>query len=286
MQELVGQQLGKYDLAMWLGEGAHVHAFLARETGKPDAPNVVIKVLKSDLKETPEFLERFEREAEAALRLDHPNLVKILEYAKQADRLYLVEEFLHGGSLRDIFAKEPGKPLSMEQTTHTLDQIASVLDYAHAQGIIHHDMKPENILYDSEGNAHLSDLGITKNIDPNAALTREELEFGNPFYMSPEEWERKPADWRTDIYALGIIVYQMLAGELPFNKTFATSVMYMHLMHMMTKPTPLTKLRPDLSPSLEKAINKAIEKDRTKRYNKVQEFAEAFHAALTSPVTK
>ena len=281
MQELVGQQLGRYEILQWLGDGAHVHAFLARETGQTDT-TVVIKVLKAKLAHTPEFLERFEREAQAALNLDHPNMVKVLEYHQQGDVLYLVEEFLPGGSLRDIFAREPGKPLPMDRVTHTLDGMASVLDYAHGKGIVHHDLKPENVLYDAAGNAHLSDLGITKQIDPDAALTRAELEFGNPFYMSPEEWERKPADWRTDIYALGIIIYQMITGQLPFNKTFASSMMYMHLMHIMTMPTPLTALRPDLPVAVEKAVGKAIEKDKTKRYNTAGEFAAAFHAALST----
>ena len=278
MIDLIGQRLGKYEVLQWLGDGAHVHAYLGRENGTEH--NVVIKILKSKLAHTKEFVERFKREAQAAVNLDHPNVAKVLEYHQDGSTLYLIEEFLAGGSLRDIFYNEPGKPLPIEKVNLTVQQMTSVLDYAHQQGIVHGDMKPENVLYDAQGNAHLSDLGITKTIDPNAPLTKEDLEFGNPFYMSPEEWQGKPADLRVDIYGLGIITFQMLTGQLPFNKAFATSVMYMHLLHMTTKPTSLVSLRPDLPVSLDHVIAKAIEKDREKRWQTAGEFGAAYAAAL------
>jgi eukaryotic-like serine/threonine-protein kinase len=278
MLELVGQQLGGYELLKWLGEGAHVNAYLAREESTNQL--VVIKILKSQLAETGEFLDRFHMEAQAALELNHPNLVKVIAYNQQDDILYLVEEVMEKGSLLDIFNQNPGQPLPLDVVTRTVEQIGAVLDYAHGQGIIHRDVKPENILFDANGNAHLSDLGITKTMNPEAARTRSDLEFGNPNYMSPEAWQGKPADARTDIYALGIIVYEMLTGQLPFNSTMSMGLAYVHLMHLMARPTALTKLRPDLSPKLESVVEKAIEKDPNKRYQSAGEFAAQFKSAL------
>jgi eukaryotic-like serine/threonine-protein kinase len=278
MEELVGQQIGQHEILRWLGEGAHVHAYLARNNDTGDM--VVIKVLKSGLADTSEFLERFNQEAEAALDLDHPNMVKVLDYSQDGGTLYLVEEVMANGSLRDIFEREPDKPLPLDVVTRTVEQIASVLDYAHAKGIIHRDLKPENILYDSNGNAHLSDLGITKTINPEAARTRSDLEFGNPNYMSPEAWQGKKADTRTDVYAFAVIVYEMLTAKLPFHTEMKSSLLYVHLMHLMSKPTPLHQLRPDLPRELDTVMDRALEKEPENRYASAGEFAAAFKAAL------
>ncbi|MFN8418614.1 MAG: serine/threonine-protein kinase [Anaerolineae bacterium] len=241
--ELVGRKLGIYTLTLWLGEGAHVDAFLAkkRNSKKP----LVIKVLKDNLARTEEYFARFDQEAQAALELSHPNIVKVLDYKREGDILYLVEEFMAGGSLMDIFASKPG-PLLLEHATKILKDIAAALDYAHERGIIHRDLKPENILFAEDGHAALSDLGITKTLNPQAARSKHDLEFGNPKYMSPEEWQGKIADPRTDIYALGVILFEMLTGQLPFASGMGESFVYVHLMHMMSTPLTLRELRPDL----------------------------------------
>ncbi len=277
MIELIGQRLGDYEILHWLGDGAHVHAFLAQKM--PAEEKVVIKVLKSSLARTEEFLKRFEREAQAAIALEHPNMVKVLDYREEDNALFLVEEFLPGGSLRDIFSERPG-PLPLDRITRTLDDISSVLDYAHQRGIVHRDLKPENVLYDAAGNAHLTDLGITKSVDPDEIRSRSDIQFGNPNYMAPEAWQGIPADARTDIYALGIILYQMLTGDMPFNTAFTSSVVYLHLMHLTSQPKSLRALRPDLPPAVESAVFKALEKDRAKRYATAGELAAAFRAAL------
>jgi eukaryotic-like serine/threonine-protein kinase len=277
MIELIGNQLGDYEILQWLGDGAHVHAFLAHKVGSEG--KVVIKVLKASLAHTEQFLTRFEQEAQAAMALDHPNIVKILDYCEDGETLFLVEEFLPGGSLRDIFERKPG-PLPLDRVARTLDDIGSVLDYAHQRGIVHRDLKPENVLYDADGSAHLTDLGITKSLDPNEIRSRSDIEFGNPNYLSPEAWQGKPADPRTDIYALGIIAFQMLTGQLPFNTAFTSSVVYLHLMHLTSKPKSLRSLRPELSPAVEAVIAKAIEKDPANRFETAGELAAAFRAAL------
>ena len=280
MQDLVGKKLGTYELTLYLGEGAHVHAFLAkkRNAKKP----VVIKVLKDSLAHSEEYFERFDKEAQAAKALVHPNIVKVLDYKHEGDLWYLVEEFKAGGSLMDIFVKKE-VPLPIERVVKTLDDIAAALDYAHERGIIHRDLKPENVLFDADGNAAVSDLGITKTVNPQAARSKHDLEFGNPKYMSPEEWKGKTADARTDIYALGVILFEMLTGQLPFTPVMGDSFVYVHLMHMMSTPLTLRELRPDLPLSVDPVIARAIEKDADERYATAGELAHDFKEALDKP---
>ncbi len=279
--ELVGQTLGDYKIETWLGEGAHVHAFMAHhvETGQ----RVAIKVLKSSYAATPELLQRFEREAKAVVGLDHPHLVKVYSYARQRDIFYLVEQFFHGGSLLDRLKANPG-PMPLDFVLRTLEDIAAGLDFAHAQGLIHRDIKPENVLYTAEGRAALSDLGITKTKNAEHARSKAGLEQGNPLYMAPEEWQGREPDARTDIYALGVLLFEMLTGELPFERP--TSLMFVHLQHLMTSPKSLMEIRRDLPPALEPVLAKAMEKDRDLRYNSAGELAAAFREALTAPAAR
>ncbi|MCS6870179.1 MAG: serine/threonine-protein kinase [Anaerolineae bacterium] len=278
LHTLEGQQIGQYKLLAWLGEGAHVHAYLARSTETGEYR--VLKLLKSNLTSSQETLARFYREAQAALDLDHPNVVKVFGYDREGDLLYLVEEFYEGGSLMDRMKAHPG-PQPLDLIVRTLEDIAAALDFAHERGIIHRDLKPENILYDREGRAALSDLGVTKYADEAEARSRQGLLFGNPNYMSPEEWQGRPIDARTDIYALGIILFEMLTGELPFELTNTNSVMFVHLAHLMAVPRSVLQLRPDLPPAVEAVVNKAIEKDPERRYQTASQLAADFKAALT-----
>ncbi len=286
LQALEGQQFGQYKLMAWLGEGAHVHAYLARAGDSGEYR--VIKVLKSNLTGNEEALARFHQEAEAALRLDHPNVVKVYSYDREGDLLYLVEEFCEGGSLMDKLKANP-EPLPLTFVVRTLEDIAAALDFAHERGIIHRDLKPENILYDAQGKAALSDLGVTKYANETEARSREGLVFGNPGYMSPEEWQGKAIDARTDVYALGIILFEMLTGQLPFEPSKTGSMMFVHLLHLMASPISVLELRQDLPPSVEPVISKAFEKDPDLRYQSAGELAAAFKAALdakTAPAPK
>jgi len=277
MLDLVGQHLGEFEIVAYLGEGAHVHAYWGKQPSKNR--DVVIKILKSSLARTQDFVERFKREAQAAVELNHPNVVQVYEYHQEGDLLYIVEAFLTGGSLWDIFRKTPGA-LPIDKTLHTMQDIAAGLDFAHARGMVHGDIKPENVLYDSDGHAMLSDLGITKDIDQKAARTRDGLAFGNPGYMSPEEWRGEPADARTDIYAVGILLFEMLTGQLPFDNVFTGSLAYTHLMHLVTKPIDLSTLRPDLPSTVGDVIHKAMEKERENRYSTVKAMVDDFKLAL------
>lgn len=277
LHTLEGQQIGQYKLLAWLGEGAHVHAYLARSAESGEYR--VLKLLKSNLTGSQETLARFYHEAQAALTLEHPNVVKVFGYDREGDLLYLVEEFYEGGSLMDRLKAHPG-PQPLDFVLRTLEDIASALDFAHQRGIVHRDLKPENILYDREGRAALSDLGVTKYANEAEARSHEGLLFGNPAYMSPEEWQGRPTDARTDIYALGVILFEMLSGQLPFEPKKTNSIMYVHLLHLMATPISILQLRPDLPPAVEAVINKALEKDPEQRYQSAGELVAAFKAAL------
>jgi serine/threonine-protein kinase len=185
-------------------------------------------------------------------------------------------ELLTGGSLAKLIANEP---MGFKQVSRILDQVASALDYAHAKGVIHRDLKPENILLDEAGNVFLCDFGLAKLMSAPKAMTQSGILVGTPSYMAPEQWQSHPLDARTDVYALGVMLYEVLCGRLPFNADSVLSIMYMHV----HEPPPLPQsVRPDIPFAVNEVLLKALEKDPNKRYQSAGQFAAAFKAALMS----
>ncbi|HLY26417.1 MAG TPA: serine/threonine-protein kinase, partial [Aggregatilineales bacterium] len=272
MSNLIGQRVGQYEIIALLGKGGMAVVYRARQSSI--GRDVAIKVIKPDLAETEEFEKRFQREAEAIASLSHPFILKVFDYGQQGDQVYLVTELLKGGSLADAIRKEP---LSPESAGRTLDQIASALDYAHERGIIHRDLKPANVLLDEKGNAHLTDFGIAKILSENNTLTQSGAAIGTPAYMSPEQWQGTALDARADVYALGVVLFEMLTGKLPFQADTAYSMMHLHV----NEPIPsIRQVRPDLPAAVETIINKALAKNREERFASAGELAAAYHAAL------
>src|SRR4051812_7400145 len=148
--------------------------------------DVALKVIKPDLAETSGFIQRFKREAETVATLSHPHILKLFDYGEQDGIVYLVMELLTGGSLGDLIRQGP---LSMQEASRFLDHIAAALDYAHRRGVIHRDLKPQNVLLDEDRNAFLSDFGIAKLLDENTMLTQSGASIGTPAYMAPEQWQ-------------------------------------------------------------------------------------------------
>jgi serine/threonine-protein kinase len=235
--------------------------------------DVAIKVIRPDLAETSEFLNRFRREAQLVASLSHPFILKVFDYGEHDDLFYLIMELLPGGSLADLLARET---LQLPNAIRMLEQVSSALDYAHQKGIIHRDLKPQNVLLDAQGNALLTDFGVAKILSDVSAMTRTGLAMGTPAYMAPEQWQAQPLDARTDVYALGIMTYEMLVGTLPFKADTPYSMMHMHINEM---PTPLRTLRSDLPASLERVIRTALSKDAKQRYASAGEFASAIKSA-------
>lgn len=276
MADLIGQRLGQYEILAQIGSGGMAMVYRARQASMKR--DVAIKVIEPRIAQTPEFVRRFEREAQTIAALSHLHILKVFDYGAEGDLVYLVMELLNGGSLTDLIRKGP---LPVDRATQLLDQIASALDYAHRRGIIHRDLKPQNVLLDEEGNAFLTDFGIAKILNETSALTQPGLALGTPLYMSPEQWLAKPIDARADLYALGIMLFEMLSGKVPFNADTPYGMMHLHVTVM---PPSIHQLRPEIPASIDAVLNKALAKDREQRFQSANELAIAFKSALSGIV--
>ncbi len=211
------RQLGSYELIRRLGEGGMARVYLARDVRL--GREVALKVLEPQLAERPGFRERFLREARVAASLDHPHIVPLYDFGESDSLLYLVMPYVSGGSLQDILKRAP---LPVGEVVAYGSQIADALDYAHQRKVVHRDVKPANMLVHSDGRLMLSDFGLAKVLDksrPNVSRGRPDA--GTPEYMAPEQIEGQ-TDERSDIYALGVVLYLLLTGHLPFTGPSST----------------------------------------------------------------
>ena len=176
--------------------------------------DVAVKVIKPELVDNPEFIRRFEIEAQLVARLEHLHIVPLHDYWRDADGAYLVMRLLGGGNLKDALSDGS---FTVSQTVKVAQEIGGALAAAHASGVVHRDIKPANVLLDDAGNTYLSDFGIAKDLGSDARVTRSGQALGSPAYMAPEQLRAEPPSAQTDIYALGLLVYEMLAGSHPFD---------------------------------------------------------------------
>lgn len=276
MNDLIGREIGQYKITALLGFGTSASVYLAQQTTAFDR-SVAIKVLRTELINQNDFAQRLELEARTIASLRHTHILRLIEYITVGNLVCLVTDYLPGGSLESLIAKEP---LPVEKVDHIAAQIASALDYAHNQGIIHRDLKPQNVLLDEAGNAVLSDFGIAKLLSGGTNLTQTGAIIGTPSYMSPEQWKGLPLDRRCDIYAFGCVVFEMLTGVLPFRADSASSMMYKHLTE---RPSPIETLRAELPMAVNIALLRAMAKDPDDRYATAGEFYRALREALFSP---
>lgn len=284
--ELIGQALGTCTLQRLLGRGGMGAVYLARQS-RPRR-TVAVKVLMPGVfmehQTSGEFLTRFRREADAVAALDHINIMPIYEYGEQDSLAYLVMPYVTGGTLRQVLEQRP--ILSLSETLTIVDQAASALDSAHEQGIVHRDLKPGNMMFHADGRLLLADFGLAKTIkearesegNGHTALTSAGTIVGTPEYLSPEQGTGKDVDSRTDIYSLGIVIFQMLAGRVPFQGPSPVAVA---IKHALEEPPSLTSFNPDISPGIEAVVRKAIAKNPNDRYSSAGELARALrHAAM------
>ena len=283
--ELLGQVLGKCTLQHLLGQGGMGVVYLARQSRprRTVAVKVLVPGMHTDPRARAEFLVRFRREADAIAALDHINIMPIYEYGEQEEMAYLVMPFVTGGTLRTLLGKKG--ILSLPEVIPIVEQAAAALDCAHAQGIVHRDLKPANILFHADGRILLADFGLAKVVRGNedssssdslSTLTSAGTIIGTPEYLSPEQSTGQPIGPYTDIYALGIVVYQMLSGHVPFT---GASPVAIALKHTMETPPPLLPLNPALPPEVEAVVMKAIAKLPEERFTSAGEFAQALYAA-------
>ena len=268
--KLRGESLRGYRLLEKVGEGAFGVVYRAIQ---PQVEReVAVKSIHAELANQPDFVRRFEREAQLVARLEHPQVVPLYDYWREPDAAYLIMRYLRGGSLEDLL--EDG-PLELERAASVLDQMSAALAAAHRLGVVHRDVKPGNVLLDEEGNAYLSDFGIA--LETGAPeQTAGTMIRGTPAYLSPEQIRLEQTTPRSDIYALGIVLYEMLTAKHPFPGTSLNVLLDQHLHH----PIPSVRdARPEIPPAVDAAIGRATAKDPEARFPEVMELAAAFRAA-------
>jgi predicted Ser/Thr protein kinase len=261
LRETLRVALGRqYEVTRLLGRGGMGAVYLGRETALER--DVAIKVLPPDLSMNRDGRERFRREARTAARLSHPNIVPLHTFGDVDGTLFFVMGYVPGESLAARLQRE-GR-IEDEETRRILLEIADALEYAHGLGIIHRDIKPDNVLLDSEtGRALLTDFGVAKTLGGGQTMTSKGSLLGTPHYMSPEQAQgMSDVDHRSDLYSLGVMGYAMLAGRVPFEGTTTSEVL---VQHITREPVPLKTLVPDVEPELAMAITRCLLKDRTQR---------------------
>ncbi|MGD8857022.1 MAG: protein kinase, partial [Chloroflexota bacterium] len=265
-----------YDLKDEIGEGAY--GSIRRAVQPAIGREVAVKVIRRKYASDPEFIRRFEAEAQTVARLEHPHIVPLYDYWRDPDGAYLVMRYLRGGSL--LSALQAG-PWDVQKTANMLDQLAAALSTAHRQGVVHRDIKPANILLDESGNAYLTDFGIAKDLTGEVQLTAEGAVIGTPDYISPEQILSQDASPQTDIYSLGAVIYETLTGEKPFPDSSVANLIYKHL----NDPVPqVATARPGVPPQVDVVIQRATAKNPTDRYADALEMAEAFRQAASGGI--
>jgi serine/threonine protein kinase len=271
MDTWIGQQLGPYELQSKLGAGGMgvVYRAVHQRLGQARA----IKVLPVAYANDELFLQRFEREAKLASELRHPNIVMIFDIAEEKGVNYIVMELLDGRSLHDVI-RDDG-PLPVERAIAMLGQLAEALDFAHQRGVVHRDVKPGNALIGAQDHVTLVDFGIARAAE-GTRLTEANSRVGTAEYMAPETISEGESGPGTDLYALGVIAYEMLTGRVPFTGVNSQTIMYAQI---HTPPPAPRTLRTDLPPAIEQVLLRQLDKDRTRRYPTAQAFVRALYNA-------
>jgi serine/threonine-protein kinase len=274
---LIGQTLGAYRITGQIGLGGMAIVYKAYDPALDR--NVAIKVLPQYFAHDPDFSTRFEREARAVARLDHPNILPIYGFGQEHGLSYIVMRYVETGTLKDLLSA----PVDLTTTAHILSQVGYALDYAHQRGIIHRDVKPGNVLL-AEGNwALLSDFGLARMVEGSVQITKSGVGVGTPAYMSPEQGQGLKVDARSDIYSLGVVLYEMTTSRVPYEAETPMAVVLQHI----TAPLPLPRhVNPSVPEAVERVILKAMAKDPESRYQTAAEMTRAMVNATEAPATQ
>jgi tRNA A-37 threonylcarbamoyl transferase component Bud32 len=271
MGGLIGKTLGKCQIVEEIGHGGMAVIYKAYQESLDR--HVAIKVLLME-HALPDFVERFSREARAVARLSHPNILPIYDFGHEEGLSYIVMKYAPAGTLKGRM----GKPMALEEAARFVSQIAAALDHAHARGVLHRDVKPGNVLLDEGDWVLLADFGLAKLLmSGSVQLTASGVGVGTPAYMSPEQVQGIEVDARTDVYSLGVLLYEMVTGDVPFKADTPMAVALKHI----TDPLPsLHSIKPDLPLAVERVVVKAMAKGREERYQSAGEMAQALLQAL------
>ncbi|HET7522114.1 MAG TPA: Stk1 family PASTA domain-containing Ser/Thr kinase [Bacillales bacterium] len=271
---MLGKRINdRYELLSVVGGGGMAVVYKARDLILDRI--VAVKVLRSEFSDDDEFIRRFRREARSVASLSHPNIVNIYDIGDDTnDVYYIVMEYVEGETLKQLIKREA--PLPLGQALHMMDQITAAISHAHDQHIVHRDIKPHNILIDENGHVKVTDFGIAVAMT-SATITHTNSVMGSAHYFSPEQARGGYADTKSDIYSLGIVLFEMLTGELPFSGTSPVSVALKHLQENIPDPR---QLNPAIPQSVENIILKALSKDPVHRYGKVEDMQRDLRTAL------
>lgn len=276
MANLVGRTLGKYRLVARLGRGGMAEVYKAYQPGLDRY--VGIKVLHGHLVDDEDFINRFEREALATGKLRHPNIVQAVDFDRDGDTYFLAMEFIDGPTLKDEMKARlaVNRPFTLKEISRIFTALCSAIDYAHKRNMIHRDIKPANVMINQEGNVVLTDFGIARILE-GTQYTQTGALSGTPAYMSPEQGKGEKADERSDIYALGVMLYEMVTGRVPYEADTPYAVIVKHISESLPLPS---SIKPDLPEAVERVILKAMSKEPADRYQTAGEMARALRTAV------
>jgi eukaryotic-like serine/threonine-protein kinase len=272
MTEVAGNTLvdGRYRILRRIGSGGMADVYCAEDSHL--GRQVAIKVLHRRFAQDQEFVERFRREAKSAAGLNHPNVVGVFDRGEHEGTYYIAMEFLTGRTLKDIVTAEA--PLPQERVIDIGTQILEAAGFAHRHGVIHRDFKPHNVIVDDLGHAKVTDFGIAR--AGASEMTETGSIMGTAQYLSPEQAQGHAVTATSDIYSIGVMLYEMLAGRLPFEGDSAVAVA---LKHLSEQPPPISQWRPDVHPALEAVVMAALAKDPAQRWQSAEDLAAALEAA-------
>ncbi|MBL8118837.1 MAG: serine/threonine protein kinase, partial [Anaerolineae bacterium] len=256
--DLIGKQIGGYEIQDVIGKGGMATVYKAHQVSMNRT--VAVKVLPEQYINDDTYLQRFNQEVAIVAKLEHRNIVPVHDYGEYNGRPYIVMRYMAGGSVDD---KLRDGPLEVEHIVNIIEQIAPALDYAHGKNVLHRDLKPSNVLLDDDGGAYLTDFGIARVLGEQAAsgITTQGV-VGTPSYMSPEQAQGLPLDGRSDIYALGVMLFELATGRRPFEGDTPYGIA---VMHVTTPPPSPRTYNPALSFAIEEVIYKTLRKKREER---------------------
>ena len=273
MEDLTGKQLGHYQIVAPLGEGGMAAVYQAYHPAMDRY--VALKILPRHFASDPLFVARFQQEAKVIAKLQHPHILPVHDFGEADGYTYLVMPFIQSGTLAGLII---GEPLPWPRIQTVISQLGDALDYAHAHGLVHRDVKPSNVLIDDSGHCQLTDFGLAKIMEGSIHLTTSGAIMGTPAYMSPEQGMGQKLDGRTDVYSLGVILYEMATGHTPYTAETPMAVMIKHI----SDPLPLpSTVNPEIPEAVERVILKALTKDREDRFVTAGDMVLALQAALS-----
>jgi len=278
---MIGKQILNYKLTSLIGEGGMGNVYLAQHVHLDR--KVAIKMLHPRFTTNDALRKRFRNEALVVSKLNHPNIVRLLDYLELDEGLFLIMEYVEGKEL-DVYIKKESGPINEKDATLFTQQILAGLQYAHSEGVVHRDIKPSNIIFTADGKAKILDFGIAKILDGNNNLTKTGTQMGTVLYMSPEQVTGKKIDQRTDIYSLGVTIFQMVTGRTPYNSNTTEFEIYTQIVN---DPLPkASSIYPGVSVQFEAIITKATAKDLDDRFQSCQEILDLFQEQKEIPINK